>query len=108
VSRIFLSHSSHDLRAAVALKQWLVEQDPPLANEIFLDIDPVTGIRGGTRWKDALRQANARCEAVICLLSKHWEESYECKVEYRTAENLNKLIFCVRLEPTTGADITSE
>ena len=43
VSRIFLSHSSRDNRAAVALKQWLAEQDPPLANEIFLNTDPDTG-----------------------------------------------------------------
>ena len=43
VSRIFLSHSSRANRAAVALKQWLAEQDPPLANEIFLDTDPDNG-----------------------------------------------------------------
>lgn len=96
------------MREAVALKQWLVEQTPPLANEIFLDIDPESGLRAGTRWKDALRQANARCEAVICLLSGNWEASHECKVEYRTAENLNKQIFVARLEPSTGGDITSE
>ncbi|MRH88385.1 hypothetical protein GFY24_13175 [Nocardia sp. SYP-A9097] len=27
MARIFLSHSSHDSRVAVALKRWLVEQD---------------------------------------------------------------------------------
>ncbi|MBO0677393.1 TIR domain-containing protein [Mycolicibacterium sp. S2-37] len=108
MSRIFMSHSSRDNREAVALKQWLAEQDPPLANEIFLDLDPASGLRTGTRWKDALRRANARCEAVICLLSPDWERSHECKVEYRTAENLNKQIFCARLEPSTGDDLTSE
>jgi hypothetical protein len=30
-SRIFLSHSSKNNREAVALKPWLVDQDPPLA-----------------------------------------------------------------------------
>lgn len=103
-----MSHSSRDNRAAVALKHWLTEQDPPLANEIFLDVDPESGLRTGTRWKDALRRANARCEAVICLLSPNWERSHECKVEYRTAENLNKQIFCARLEPSTGDDLTAE
>lgn len=103
-----MSHSSRDMREAVALKQWLAEQDPPLANEIFLDVDPESGLRTGTRWKDALRRANARCEAVICLLSPNWEKSHECKVEYRTAENLNKQIFCARLEASTGDDLTSE
>jgi hypothetical protein len=96
------------MREAIALKRWLVEQDPPLANEIFLDVDPDSGLRTGTRWKDALRQANARCEAVICLLSANWEASHECKVEYRTAENLNKQIFVARLQPSTGDDLTSE
>ena len=108
MSRIFLSHSSRDTRQAVALKQWLVAQTPPLANEIFLDVDPESGLQTGTRWKDALRQANARCEAVICLLSQNWEASHECKVEYRTAENLNKQIFVARLQPSTGGDLTSE
>ena len=57
MSRIFLSHSSKDLRAAIGLKRWLSEQDPPLANEIFLDVDPDTGLGVGLPSKDALRQA---------------------------------------------------
>ena len=62
----------------MAVKAWLVEQEPGLADEIYLDLDPHTGIRPGERWKQALQQANTRCEAVICLLSKHWEASHEC------------------------------
>jgi hypothetical protein len=75
MSRIFLSHSSRDNRQAIALRQWLIEQDPRLANEIFLDLDPDTGIRSGMRWKEALRQASTRCEAVICLISQNWGAS---------------------------------
>ncbi|MCW2654722.1 MAG: hypothetical protein JWR32_5698 [Mycobacterium sp.] len=108
MSRIFLSHSSLDWREALALKSWLAQADPQLADEIFLDLDPRSGIATGARWKEALKRANARCEAVICLLSVRWEDSTECRVEYRTAENLNKQIFCARLEPTTGQDITGE
>lgn len=108
MSRVFLSHSSADLREAAALKAWLIDADPGLADEIFLDSDPHTGIPAGVRWKDALRQANDRCEAVICLLSDNWDKSHECKVEYRNAEDLNKPIFVVRLEPLTSRDITSE
>jgi hypothetical protein len=44
------------------------------------------------------RQANSRCEVVICLLSKHWEASPECKTEFRYAETLNKTIVVARLE----------
>jgi hypothetical protein len=102
MSRIFLSHASADDREAIALKRWLAEQNPRLANEIFLDLDPDAGIRTGERWAQALQRANARCEAVVCLLSKQWESRVECLTEYRTAETLNKRVFCARLEPDTG------
>ncbi len=108
MSRIFLSHSSLDEREALALKRWLVEQEPPLATEIFLDIDPEVGLRPGERWKDRLQQASAKCEVVVCLLSRNWEMSHECKTEYRVAENLNKQILCARLERSAGDDLTSE
>ncbi|MFG1774425.1 TIR domain-containing protein [Nocardia salmonicida] len=108
IARLFLSHSSRDSREAVALRAWLIEAEPGLAGEIFLDLDPGTGIPAGVRWKDALRRAGDRCEAVICLLSDNWDSSHECKVEYRHAESMNKPIFTVRLEPLTGRDMTSE
>ena len=97
MSRIFLSHSSADNREAIALNAWLIEAEPGLAGEIFLDLDRHTGIPAGVRWKEALRRANERCEAVICLLSDNWDASHECKAEYRNAEDLHKPIFAVRL-----------
>jgi hypothetical protein len=45
---------------------------------------------------------------VICLLSKSWEASHECKTEYRTAERLGKQILCARLEDLSDTDITTE
>jgi hypothetical protein len=51
MSRIFLSHSSLDNRQTIALQRWLIEQEPPLANEIFLDLDSRGGISPGTKWK---------------------------------------------------------
>ena len=102
MSRIFVSHSSKDNRQAQALRVWLVAQDPPLANEIFLDTDPDTGLKPGVKWKNELVSANSRCEAVICLLSTNWESSPECLAEYRTAENLGKQILCARLQDGTG------
>ena len=107
MSRIFVSHSSKDNRQAQALRAWLVAQDPPLANEIFLDTDTGTGLQPGVKWKNELVSANSRCEAVICLLSTNWESSPECLAEYRTAENLGKQILCARLQDGTGAH-TSE
>ena len=108
MSRIFLSHSSRNSSEALALKRWLVEQEPGLREEIFLDLDRDSGIAPGERWRRALRQANERCEAVICLLSAHWERSSECSAEFRTAETLGKLILCARLEPLDGLGITGE
>jgi len=108
VSRVFLSHSRFDSRQAVAVRQWLIEREPGLVDDIYLDLDPRTGIRPGERWKGALNKASARCEAVICLLSKHWLNSVECQVEFRHAENLHKAILCARLEPVPDANITSE
>ncbi|AHH15661.1 TIR domain-containing protein [Nocardia nova SH22a] len=106
--RIFISHSSVDNVAARAIEQWLIEQAPELSGEIFLDLDPDTGIAPGTRWKEALRQANYRCEVVICLLSRHFRALRECEVEYRYAETLGKAILGVRLEPSVEGDITRE
>jgi WD40 repeat protein len=106
--RIFLSHSSKDNTQAIALRQWLIRQRPELANEIFLDISEDTGLAPGQRWKEALRQANLRCEAVICLVSASWGSSPECKTEYRTAETLGKQILVARLEELGDSDITAE
>lgn len=108
MSRIFLSHSSRDNRQAIALRQWLIDQDVRLADEIFLDLDASAGIRSGMRWKEALRQASTRCEAVICLLSGNWLSSPECRTEYRFAEYLNKRIFSARIGALTGEDPTAE
>lgn len=107
MSRIFVSHSSKNNLEAIALRHWLIKQEPALANEIFLDLHKDAGIPGGVRWKDALTRAHERCEAVICLLTPEWEQSDECRVEYRVAETLDKKIFCARLSPLTGA-ITQE
>ena len=108
MSRVFLSHSSRDVVEALALKAWLERAEPGLVGEIFLDLDRDSGIPAGVRWKEALRKANERCEAVICLLSAHWDRSPECMTEYRSAEDRGKAIFPVRLQPATGRDITDE
>jgi WD40 repeat protein len=106
MSRVFLSYSRRDDRHAVALKRWLEQAEPGLAGEIYLDVDPDTGVRTGVRWTEALWQVNARCEAVICLLSSSWATSAECHAEYRQAEGMHKPIFCARIESFTENDVT--
>ena len=105
--RIFVSHSSKDDRQAIALQQWLVQQDPQLEKEIFLDMRHAAAIHRLVRWKDALRQASDRCEAVICLLSENWQAS-ECANEYQFAVSLNKRILGARIGPLAGEIPTQE
>lgn len=106
--RVFVSHSSRDKAAAVAVTRWLTENEPSLNGEIFLDVDPRTGIAPGTRWKSELVRAVDRCEAVICLISSNWERSAECLAEFRHAESLNKRIFCARIDPAARGQKTRE
>jgi WD40 repeat protein len=108
LARIFLSHSSLNSRETVALYKWLIEQDPSLDGEIFLDLDPRTGIATGANWREELKRASKRCEAVICLLSAEWDRSEECRREYWIAEQLDKQIFCARLEPSAGEELMAK
>ena len=62
MSRVFLSHSSRDNRQAVAVKQWLIEHELGLTDEIFCDLGPahrkrMKGVTSGPE----LKEANVRC-----------------------------------------------
>lgn len=96
MSRIFISHNSQDAKEAVALKQWLAESG---WDDVFLDIDARDGLSPGERWKDALRTAADRCEAILCLVSPTWLASAECKLEFRYAETLRKAILLTLIKP---------
>jgi hypothetical protein len=51
MSQLFISHSSKDNFAAVALSEWLVSEG---WDDLFLDLDPERGIVAGERWARAL------------------------------------------------------
>ena len=93
MSRLFISHSSKDNVAAKAFKQWLDGSGWP-DDDVFLDLDD---IGAGERWKDALRKASARCEAVVLLASPDALSSPECLAELRKAEDYGKEIIVVLL-----------
>ncbi|MFM9939434.1 MAG: SUMF1/EgtB/PvdO family nonheme iron enzyme [Hyphomicrobiaceae bacterium] len=95
MSRIFLSHSSADNAAAIALRDWLVGEG---WGELFLDLDPDRGIAAGERWERALNEAASRCEAVLFLVSKAWLSSRWCMNELNLARRLNKRLFGVLIE----------
>jgi WD40 repeat protein len=108
MSRFFISHAGKDYREARALRQWLIAQEPPLANEIFLDVERADGIQIGNEWVDELRRAGYRAETIICLLSPTWEKSAECRAEFRLATYLSRRILCARLEPYEERSITAD
>jgi hypothetical protein len=96
MSRVFISHSSVNNAAALALASWL---DANGWRDYFLDIDDGRGIAPGERWMAALAGAVDRCEAVIFLVSPAWRDSKFCFAEFYQARNLGKRIFGVIVEP---------
>ena len=69
---------------------------------MFLDLDD---IGAGERWKEALRKANARCEAVILLATPEALSSPECLAEVRNAEDCGKEIIVVLLRDVQLEDL---
>ena len=100
MSRLFISHSSADSIPAIAFKQWLGANGWS-DEDVFLDVED---IGGGERWKDALRKAHSRCEAVILLASPDALSSPECLTEVRKAEDFGKEIIVVLLRDLTIND----
>jgi hypothetical protein len=96
MARLFLSHSSKDNAAAIALRDWLAEHG---YDDIFLDIDPARGLVAGERWQAALKAAADRCEAVLFLISPAWLLSRWCLAEFLLAKTLHKRIFGLIIEP---------
>jgi hypothetical protein len=96
MSRIFISHSSVNNAAALALASWLETKG---WSDYFLDIDDSRGIAAGERWMAALSGAVDRCEAVVFLVSPAWRNSEYCFAEFFQAKNLGKCIFGVIVQP---------
>jgi WD40 repeat protein len=100
LSRLFISHSSKDSVAAIAFKQWLGINGWP-EDDVFLDLED---IGAGEVWKEALRKAHLRCEAVLLLASPDALSSPECLAEVRKAEDFGKEIIVVLLRDLTIED----
>src|SRR5262245_61891134 len=105
MSRIFISHSSADNFAAVAIRDFLVAEG---WDDIFLDIDPVGGIAAAERWERSLHEAASRCEAVVFLVSRAWLASKWCLREFNLAVRLDKRLFGVLIEDIPVAELRAE
>ncbi len=97
MSKIFISHSSVNNAAALAIAQWLKADG---WDDYFLDVTPSRGLAPGERWQEALKRAADRCEAVVFLISPAWRDSHWCRTELQLAKILGKAIFGVLIEPT--------
>lgn len=97
MSRIFISHSSTNNAQALALFDWLASHG---WNDVFLDLDPRRGILAGEKWQDALKRAAARCELIAIMISPHWARSQWCLAELALAQQMNKQILGIIIEPT--------
>ena len=95
MSRIFLSHSSHDNLRTLAVTQWLRDQG---WEDVFLDRVPRQGIAAGDDWKARIHECMNDAAAGIFMLSRNWLESHWCQTELTLAYSLNKLIFGVLVE----------
>ncbi|MBV2124652.1 MAG: TIR domain-containing protein [Candidatus Thiodiazotropha sp. (ex Ctena orbiculata)] len=105
MSRIFISHSSENNAAALALTMWLKAKG---WSDYFLDIDINRGIAPGERWMAALAAAVDRCEAVLFLVSPAWRASKYCFAEFYQAKNLGKRIIGIIIEPIPLSELPEQ
>jgi hypothetical protein len=106
MSRLFISHSSVDNDAAIALRDWLWAQG--FQNEVFLDVDPARGFAPGIKWREALKSAADRCEGVLVLISPAWLASRWCRNEFDLARILHKPIFALVIEKVSPDALPAE
>ena len=105
MARIFISHSSQDNAAAMAVSQWLGEHG---WDDLFLDLDPERGLKAGERWQESLKHAAERCQLVLFLISPAWHESKWCVAEFLLAKQMNKRIAAAIIEPVDLGDLPGE
>jgi tetratricopeptide (TPR) repeat protein len=89
---LFISHSSLNNDKALVMRDWLADNG---WTDVFLDLDPISGLAPGELWRQALAAAADRCEAVLLLITTQWIASSWCFNEFLLAKQLGKRIFPV-------------
>lgn len=105
MSKIFISHSSANNAAGLALAAWL---DRNGWGEHFLDVSVARGLSPGERWQEALKAAADRCQVVVFVISPAWRDSKWCLAEFLLAKQLGKTSFGVLVESTPIETLPSE
>ena len=96
MSTLFISHSSRDNEAAVALKAVLEKQGH---RSLFLDLDPDKGIQAGVSWERTLYTRLRACRAVVALCSDSYLASHWCFAEVALARMEGKHLFVLQIDP---------
>jgi hypothetical protein len=99
VARVFVSHASADLAAAVEIRTWLRDA----GHQVFLDRDLAEGIHVGEEWKRRLYKELRAADAVVCVLTDAYRSSEWCSAEVGIADMLG----CPLLPVRAGAGVTS-
>lgn len=104
MAAIFISYSHSDGEFAGQVKAWLAAQN---YEQVFLDVDPNTGIPVGDDWEQVLYANVSRCHVMILLLSPNWYASNWCFVELSFAKALGKRLMPIVYKPITGQPVLS-
>lgn len=93
MSKIFVSHSSHNNVETKLLHVWLESQG---WNDFFIDFDKTQGIKAGTQWRNEIANGIKAAEAVLVLLSPEWLASDWCRTEFYLANTQHKpILACI-------------
>ena len=96
MSTLFISHSSRDGAAALALQAELEKQGH---RSVFLDLDPEKGIQAGVSWERTLYAKLRACRAVVALCSDAYLASQWCFAEVALARMEGKELFVLQIDP---------
>ena len=94
MARVFLSHASADLGAALEIGEWLRAD----GHDVFLDRDLAEGIQVGQDWKQRLYKELRVADAVVCVVTKAYVASNWCAAEVGIADSLGCLLLPLRAE----------
>jgi|GEM_PF-6767967 len=94
---VFLSYSRKDGEFAKQLRAQLEE----LNLEVFLDEND---IEGGRPWREEVRLAIERADAIVLLITPDWKASAECQREVDCAVKNGKRMVPILYRPTEGID----
>ena len=75
---------------------------------LMMSFSETSGLQSGSPWQAELKKASHRCEAVIVLISRAWNDSIWCRTEFLLAKQLGKKMFGVLIDDIPIAELPHE